>query len=436
MLNKIIRKANRDDESNFRREEYESSLYFGNLGRNCNDKDIEEKNNILRNFFANNFTSTTDESKKIFDFSANVFQNCVKSASNSNLMVSPLSLLYALGMALNGADGETKHEIESVLGLSAGELNQVMQVYKQSLEEESTCRFKNANALWLKECEDISFYPDFIKINEKYYGASVFQEPFDETTVNKINSWVQEKTDGMVEGLLDSIQKDDKMYLLNALAFAAEWLYGFEEYETRDAIFTTQDGIEQTVKMMSSEENIYLEDDEAIGFIKLYSDPRFSFVALLPNESIGIEDYVSQLTGEKIVGILSNASRTQVDAEMPAFTSDSSIELKDILKCMGISEAFGDRADFSKIGKSREQEHGSEKTLAIDQMKQKTHISVDERGTKASAVTTIYFADTKCCTEVSRLVILDRPFVYMIIDHNINLPIFMGVLMNAGTEKL
>lgn len=409
-------------------------LFTNPIVTNNNKEEVAEKNRILGNFFNENYKSITNEAKNLLDFSACVFQNCVKMYSGSNIMVSPFSLLCALGMVLNGADGETKHEMEKVLGISSQKLNHFIQDYKKFLTEESTCKLESANAIYVKKSDDVILSREFLKINETYYAASVFQEPFDQTTVNKINSWVYRKTDGMIGNILDSIDSDCRMLLINALAFNSKWMYRFSE--KGKGKFTALDGTVQCVKMMHSKENIYLEDDETKGFIKFYSNPRFSFVALLPNKSVSIVDYVSKLTGEKINHILSTARNVEVETEMPVFNSDSSINMKVCLEFMGILEAFSNRADFSKMGKIIDPYN--EKKLAIDEIRQKTHICVDENGTKAAAVTITSMGVIigGVSMPMPLKVILDRPFVYMIIDHKMNLPIFMGVLMSAGTEKL
>lgn len=395
------------------------------FGQKINEEEVANNNNILQEFFTNNFASVTEVSKKLFDFSVNVFQSSVKNTLYNNVMMSPFSLLCALGMVLSGSDGKTRYDIEMVLRISEEELNRFMQKFIQSLQKNSG-ELKIANALYLNDCEGVEYYTEYINKNETYYDASVFCDSFNCMAVNKINSWVQEKTDGMIERILDSIQPDDRICFLSALAFDTKWMYQYEECVK--GVFIAQDGTQQNVKMMFSKENIYLEDKEAIGFMKLYSNPRFSFVALLPNVSVCIDDYISCLTGEKIVSILSKARREQVDTEMPAFIGESSIDMKEILVNMGMSEAFGENADFSKMAKCIREKDGEETKLSIDKVMQKTYISVDERGTKAAAVTLGTMVCISGGVMMPRRVILNRPFVYMIIDHKMNLPIFMGTL--------
>lgn len=169
--------------------------------------------------------------------------------------------------------------------------------------------------------------------------------------------------------------------------------------------------------MMSSTETTYLENDDMTGFIKHYKGNNFSFVAMLPKDDI--ESFISSLDGEKIQEILENKRTNTVYCKMPKFSYDYGVELNDILISMGMPDAFDrEKADFSKL---------SDFPQYISQVLHKTHITVDELGTKAGAVTAI----TNCGSAMPndpKEVVLDRPFFYMITDTATNLPIFMGVL--------
>lgn len=252
-------------------------------------------------------------------------------------------------------------------------------------------------------------------------------EDFKDEILDKVNSWVKEKTGGMIPMILDSVSPYDRMYLLNAVAFDSEWMSGYERNDVKEEEFTVYSGQKRKIKMMHSTEKVYLEDENAKGFLKFYKDSRFSFAALLPDESMDIREYVSSLNGDRIIRILQNARSIDIRTGMPVFTSESSVDMKTELQSMGMSEAFTERADFSKAGKIPE---GMRK-MYIDKILQKTYVKVNERGTKAVAVTMLGFCDSVCIQMLSEEVILNRPFVYMIIDHANSIPVFMGVLMDV-----
>ena len=212
------------------------------------------------------------------------------------------------------------------------------------------------------------------------------------------------------------------MCLVNALAFEAEWQETYYEHQVRDGEFTCEDGTAQNVKLMYSEENAYLEDDNAVGFVKYYADRKYAFAALLPEEGTSLSEYVDSLDGEKLHTILTNVSDRPVRAAIPKFESEYSVEMSEALMAMGMTDAFdAERADFSAMGYS---ENGN---LYISHVLHKTFIAVDELGTKAGAATLVMMAEGCAMIEQEPVQIyLNRPFVYMIVDCENNIPVFIG----------
>lgn len=264
---------------------------------------------------------------------------------------------------------------------------------------------------------------DFLSENSKLFDAEIYQAPFDEHTLKDINTWVSQKTEKMIPKILDKIEDNSVMYLINAIAFDAKWQSPYEKEDVEAGTFTSENGTQQTVDMMYSTEAYYLEDDSTTGFIRPYED-GYSFMALLPKEGISIEDYISHLSAEKLIGLVENASTDyEVDAAIPKFKSEYSIELKDTLQNMGMTDAFDEeQADFRGIGTS---DNGN---IYINMVLHKTYIEVDEQGTKAGASTVVGMAETMSLYEPEiKTVHLDRPFVYAIIDTETQMPIFLGV---------
>lgn len=367
--------------------------------------------------------------KSQFEFYAKLFKACVKERKNESVFISPLSVQLALAMTGNGASGETKAQMEKLLGgtIPLDELNEYLYSYVNSLASDDEYKVKIANSLWLRDDESrLQAEKDFLQKCCDYYSAEVFKAPFDSQTVKDMNSWVSEKTDGMIKEIIDKISSESIMFLLNVVMFDAVWDEPYMNGVVSSGTFTSVSGEQRIVNMMPSGENIYLEDDSATGFIKDYKDGKYAFAALLPNENININDYVESLTGEKISAILGNAKNEMVSVKIPQFTCEFDMSLKNVLSDMGIDQAFDEtKADFSKMAKS------SEGNIFIGDVFHKTFITVDERGTKAGAVTKVEVKDTAALTQVKE-VFLERPFVYMIIDKSNNLPIFMGVLADIS----
>lgn len=361
------------------------------------------------------------------DFAVKLFRESLDEKKNS--LISPLSVMLALSMTANGAGTATREEMEDVLGggIPLEELNEYLRAYTDSLTSEKKLKLKLqiANSIWFRDDADrLQVEPDFLDTNARYYNASIFKSAFDDRTLNDINNWVKENTDGMIDRILDEIDPDTVMYLINALTFDADWETPFEKNDTHDRQFTTDDGTERTVPMMYSDEHAYLADGKATGFIKDYKNGRYRFAALLPNEPGALDDYIAGLTGESLMQTLNSVQEESVSVGLPKFSYDYSIVMNDILASLGMPTAFDSgNADFSKLGKS------SLGNIYIGEVLHKTHIDVDELGTKAAAVTKVEMKD-EAAALVENEVILNRPFVYFILDGETNLPLFMGTVVD------
>ena len=367
---------------------------------------------------------TAETETALLDFYVKLFGASITKGKNS--LVSPLSVLTALAMTENGAKGDTLEQFESVFGVKKDELNVIMADFLKNLPKEDKCKLAIANSIWMRDTETLKVPDEFLKTNIKYYGASVFKAPFDSSTVKAINNWVDKNTDSLIKEIIDGISEDTMMYLINALVFDAEWENIYSEYEISNRIFNSADGKQQNVPFMYSEENAYLEDNNATGFIKYYSGRRYAFAALLPNEDISLDNYISTLDGKHIKSLLEGSKVCTVNAAMPAFEYDYSAELSAPLKSLGLTLPFdSSAADLSGLGSS------SLGNLFIDQVLHKTYIKVDARGTKAGAVTAVVCKVECCPIEEPKNVILDRPFMYMIIDCETMTPVFIGTLCSV-----
>lgn len=360
-----------------------------------------------------------ENTTKLTDFGVNLLKN--SKGEGENVLISPVSVLYALGMTQNGADGETLQEMEEVMGISSSELNGYLNAYLTTLPNDENNKFILANSIWLNE--EANFVPneEFLKTNKDYYDASIFEAPFNEETVSLINSWVNENTQGMIEKLVNELPKESIMVLINALSLDAKWDIPYTTEQISEDEFTKEDGEVQNVEFMNADLYNYIEGDSEIGLKKDYMDSKYSFVALLPNEDLTIDDYVENLSGEKIQNLLTNVEEVEVETSIPKFKVEYSNSLEKPLTDMGLNKGFSEiEADFNKMGESEE-------NIYIGDVIHKTFIEVDEVGTKAGAVTGVVLETTAAPIE-KKVVYLNRPFVYMIIDNENNHPIFLGTI--------
>ena len=358
------------------------------------------------------------------DFAVRLFQASVEEGKNT--LISPLSVLSALAMTANGAKGETLSQMEAVLGMSTDKLNDYFSSYMKALPQGDKYKLNLANSIWFRDDERFTVNDDFLQINANYFDADIYKIPFENKAVKDINNWVKEKTDGMIPEILDEIKKDDIMYLVNALAFEAEWSNIYTRDDVRRGTFTTEDGKKQEAEYMHGTEHIYLQDDHATGFMKYYKEGKYAFVALLPNEGVSVEEYVKGLDGEYLNTLLTNGLNTSVATTIPKFETESNLEMTDILREMGMKDAFTPSANFSGLGTT------TREYILIDRVLHKTFISVAEKGTKAGAVTMVAIADGTSAMLERKEVYLDRPFVYMLIDFESKVPFFIGTMMDLN----
>jgi len=356
------------------------------------------------------------------DFSLNLFK---RNLSSENTLISPVSVLSALGMTSNGAREETLSQMEEVFGLSREKINQLLDLYMRSLPDEDKLKVSMANSIWFREGGSIEVKKNFLQTNSDYYNAGIYRSPFDEATLKDMNDWVSKETDGMIKNILDEIPDDAMMYLINALSFDAEWETIYFDYQIRKDSFTAEDGTVQRVDMMVSGENQYIEDDGAEGFIKNYAGGKYAFVALLPPEDVPLSEYIATLNGEKLHSLIKNAEQTEVHAMMPKFTTEYDVELSEILISMGMEDAFdADKADLTDLGTA-------DYNLYISRVIHKTKIEVDEKGTKAGAATVVEVLVGSAAPEDPKIVYLDRPFMYLIVDTESYLPLFIGTTLSV-----
>ena len=371
-------------------------------------------------------TDFSNGNQQLTQFGLDLFQE--SHVQDENTLISPLSVFYALAMTANGAEEETLAQMEAVFGLDIDTLNLWLSSYQDVLTEE----LKLANSIWFRDSGYFTVNQEFLQTNADYYGAGIYKALFDEATCKEINSWVKKNTDGMIPSILEEIPDDAVMYLVNALAFDAKWEEPYREHQIREGTFTTQRGYVREVVMMYAEEGFYLQDEQATGFIKYYQGGRYAFAALLPNAGMTVEEYLETLTGDHLQDLLSNPYEATVRTCMPKFKVEYDVELSDILQSMGMTEAFcGDLADFDGIG------HSDAGNLFISRVLHKTFMEVDDKGTKAAATTAVELVPESAPPEPDfYTVYLDRPFVYMIIDTQSNLPFFMGTMMDPTGEAV
>lgn len=364
------------------------------------------------------------QAQAVTDFGVALLQQVYQADTGENLLLSPLSAAYALGMTANGAEGQTLAQMEQVLGLPADQLSQALGGYLVQLGQDKQLRL--ANSLWVNNKEE--FHPNQVFLDKAAgdYQAQVFQGSFDGETLKQINSWVSQKTQGRIPSILEQLDNGNVMVLLNALYFDAKWEQPYRKLQVQDELFTTEAGEKRQAKMMHSGEDLYWQLEGGQGFLKPYQGGRYAFAALLPPEGTAMADFLPRITGQGLAQALEQARNEDVRVSIPQFKWEGSYELIEYLEGLGMTDPFDpDLADFSALGVS---ENGP---IYIDLVRQKTYIQVDDQGTKAAAVTAVEMSEGAAPIQKQIYEIyLDRPFFYLLLDRQTNTPLMMGVMMD------
>lgn len=349
---------------------------------------------------------------------------------DTNVLISPASIMFALDLTAAGANGNTLTEITDLFSEGADPLEQqaFAASMMDSINSSEDVVFNSANAIWTNdEMMSSGLNPDYQEYVEEYFDAEAIQESFSVDTVNEINSWIEDHTNGMIDEVLDSLEPEAIAVLVNAIAFEGEWASPYEDYQVSEMTFTASTGEEIDVDMLSDTSYFYYESDKATGFIRNYEGGQYALLVMLPvDENISANEFLSDFSIEDYEEFV--ASRTneyEVYTRIPEFDYDYTSILNDTLISLGVRDAFDeDNADFSGIGFA---DNGN--NIYIGEVIHKTHIEVDRDGTRAAAATVIVMDAATACApdeDLIRYVYCDRPFAYAIVNTDTMNPIFVG----------
>ncbi|NLN64005.1 MAG: serpin family protein [Clostridiaceae bacterium] len=352
-------------------------------------------------------------------FSWDLFKKLNEEDAKENIFISPFSISSALTMAMNGAEGKTRTEMEKALhydGMTREDINLAYAWETNRLTNlDKKVTLRNANSIWTRNNFEIK--KDFVEMNQKYLSAEAQALDFDKPSATEtINSWVDEKTNGLIpEIVTPPIPQDTIMYLINAIYFKGEWTTEFEEKETKEQNFHSLDGSTGRVPMMRRNGKIDYFQNEELKAVRLpYGDEKISMVLILPHEDIN--QWIHGMDHDKWKEIQENLRPvSDVELQIPKFKMEyGKKELKEVLSGLGIMEAFSQTADFSGIADN----------ILISSILHKAVVDVNEKGTEAAAVTSIEVKVTSVREPVS--FIADRPFFFAIVDNEAGSILFMG----------
>ncbi len=352
-------------------------------------------------------------------FSFDLFR--VIRSKSDNLVISPYGLSVVLSMTMAGAKGETRQEMADVLHLSLaeGQLYPALGALASSLADIED--FTSASALW--DQTGLNYKSDFIDLLGSTYGAPLRLVDFDNygEAAKTINDWVSKNTNGRIPELVDvNAPRPDTiiMMLTNAVYLKATWQNPFSSQATSNRTFHLLGGTTAEVPTMSSTGSFNYLSDSGFDAVELpYKDGRLSLVVLAPKTG-DFESYLGEMTTEVLEATLSQMKQGQVELRLPRFTFTSSPDVTRTLKAMGMRTPFASQADFSGITAMQAE---------ISAVVQKAFIVVNEEGTEAAAASGVTVAaEATTTSEPIPVLSIDRPFYYLVRDHETGTIIFLG----------
>ena len=362
------------------------------------------------------------------EFGFDIFKAIHKNHIDDNVFISPFSISTALSMTLNGAKGETQKEMMNTLKYNGWDIDKLNSAYKNLLEVlpslDDKVKMSIANSIWYRNT--VTILPEFLNVNESNYLAEIKPEDFnDPQTLENINGWIENKTEGKIKNVLDNINPNTIMFLINAIYFKGSWKYEFDKADTRTDNFYLEDGSKVMAEMMTINEIElpYYRNDKFQMIDIPYGDSIYSMSIILPHSAIGVDEIIEDLDIVSWNEYLANMHNQELYLSLPKFKIEFKEKLKTTLAALGMPKVFTpNQADLSGINGSND--------LFVSEVIHQSFVEVDEKGTEAAAVTVVVVNTTSAGAYFNA----NRPFIFIIKDNKTKSISFIGKVMNPVSE--
>ncbi|MBS4016018.1 MAG: serpin family protein [Candidatus Latescibacteria bacterium] len=358
------------------------------------------------------------------DFGFRIFGRLTDNNPQTNIFISPTSIQMCLRMLYNGASGKTKTAISKTLGLSELTLSQTNQANLELSEQLKSTDEKVvlniANSLWAQQ--GIEFKKDFLESNQTYYNAEIATLNFaDQKSPATINQWADDKTNGKITQVVQELDPSMVMILINAIYFNGKWTIEFDTTKTKELPFTLPDNTQKQVLMMIQDGNYRYFENEKIQAIGLpYGNKRMSMYIFLPKAVNGLADFVAGLNEKTWSEYVANFRYHEGDIFLPRFKFEYEKTLNQALIDLGMTNTFSN-ADFTNL---------TDIPAFVSGVVHKTFVEVNEAGTEAAAVTSVFIATAIADQPKPFSMICDHPFFCAIVDDQTGSILFMGAVTN------
>lgn len=373
------------------------------------------------------------EADNTFAFSLFREINRQQEEAGQNVFVSPLSVAMALGMTYNGAGGTTRAAMAEALALQGMSIEEVNQAYRDLIDLlrglDGRVEFKLANSIWHRP--ELTPLPSFLQVNQQFFDAEIraldFAAP---NAAPTINGWVDQNTNGKIKTIVPEPVPDQiVMYLINAIYFKGDWTYQFDKSRTKDQPFHLADGGQVMAPMMSREEKhqVRMFSDADVTVVDLpYSRRAYVMTVVLPRDATDAEPLAAELSQERWNAWIGSLDSTSILVSLPKFTLEYAVRLNDLLKALGMAEAFDPcSADFSNMFAG-----AKPGDFYIDDVRHKAFVDVNEEGTEAAAATSVGVGFTSAPIRIE----VDRPFIFAIRERLTGSILFLGKIMNPAAN--
>jgi serpin B len=351
-----------------------------------------------------------------------------------NLFFSPASISSALAMTYAGAAGGTEKEMGSVLhfsdtGLARKPFHQAFGTLTELLNssnERGGYVLNTANRLWGQKSYE--FRPEFLALTREQYGAELKTVDFaqSEAARREINAWVEEQTRDKIVDLIPSgvLDEDTRLVLTNAIYFNGAWVYEFSKEATKDAPFYLSAGEEIKAPTMHQRQDFRYAAASDVQLLELpYVGNEVSMIVALPSKRDGLPALEESLGAETLARWTASLRKREVILSLPKFKLTSQFQLSTELKALGMTTAFSDAADFSRMATGER--------LQISEVLHKAFVDVNEQGTEAAAATAVVVGVTSLPLPQEPVVFnADHPFLFLLRDNRTGAILFLGRLVD------
>jgi len=376
--------------------------------------------------------SVTDQlSEANLEFALKSFKELVnQEQEDKNIFCSPISLTIALAMAYNGARENTADVMAEGMKLQNMTLNEVNEQFMNLIYSLQYCddevQLNIANSMWVDNEYQVA--DDYTQILVDYYLAEVFSGSLaSQETVDAINKWVSDKTNGKIRNMYErGLNPYAALLLINALYFKADWKMKFDEKCTSNMPFYQIDGSMTTVQMMeNSSKGFTYYNGGSFNAVRMpYGRDVVAMYVFLPFEGLNVDDFIENLTSVNWNRWMESFVETDYTLKFPKFKMEYEKEFRDVLEVLGMDLIFTQYCNFTGItGRA-------DRNLMIFDVKQKAFIEVNEDGTEAAAATGVTMGPTAPPPGFC----INRPFFFVIKDDRSETILFMGRIMNPQYE--